>query len=116
MFTYGSMVKNFNPSWIVWENVPGVLSSNQGHEFREFLYILEECGYGVAWRILDAQFFGVPQIRRRVFVVGYSGNVYRAAAVLFAGGPMQKHIKTLLQGGGANLPPELRAELERKAS
>jgi DNA (cytosine-5)-methyltransferase 1 len=100
MFTYGSMVKHFRPLWIVWENVPGVLSSNRGHDFREFLYMLEKCGYGVAWRILDAQFFGVPQCRRRVFVVGYFGNVYRAAAVLFDGGSMQKHIETLRKGGG----------------
>jgi DNA (cytosine-5)-methyltransferase 1 len=54
MFTYGSLVKHFRPAWVVWENVPGVLSSNRGHDFREFLFMLEECGYGVAWRILDA--------------------------------------------------------------
>jgi DNA (cytosine-5)-methyltransferase 1 len=46
----------------------------------------------------------VPQIRRRVFVVGYSGNVYRAAAVLFDGGPMQKHFETLHQGGAQAAP------------
>jgi DNA (cytosine-5)-methyltransferase 1 len=115
MFTYGRMVKHFRPLWLVWENVPGVLSSNMGHDFREFLYMLGECGYGVTWRILDAQFFGVPQRRRRVFVVGHLGNVYRAAAVLFDSSPMQKYFETFNKGGG-KLPPELRAELERKAS
>jgi DNA (cytosine-5)-methyltransferase 1 len=107
MFTYGSMVEYFKPLWIVWENVPGVLSSNGGNDFREFLNMLEKCGYGVAWRILDAQFFGVPQCRRRIFLVGYYGNVYRAAAVLFDGPSMQKHFETLRKkrgGGGASCP------------
>jgi DNA (cytosine-5)-methyltransferase 1 len=66
--------------------------------------MLEKCGYGIAWRILDAQFFGVPQCRRRIFIVGYFRNVYRAAAVLFDAGSMQKHIKTLRQVEGQSTP------------
>ncbi len=69
--------------WVVWENVPGVLSSNGGRDFGSFLGGLVELGYGFAYRILDAQHFGVPQRRRRVFVVGYLGDWRRAAAVLF---------------------------------
>ena len=57
------------PRWIVWENVPGVLSSNRGRYFGAFLGALGELGYGWSYRILDAQFFGVPQRRRRVVVV-----------------------------------------------
>ena len=71
------------PKWIVWENVPGVLSSNKGRDFGTFLGALAEIGYGFAYRILDAQYFGVPQRRRRLFVVGYLGDWRRAAAVLF---------------------------------
>ena len=71
------------PRWIVWENVPGVLSSNAGRDFGSFLGALAELGYGWAYRILDAQFFGVPQRRRRVFVVGCLGDGARAARVLF---------------------------------
>jgi DNA (cytosine-5)-methyltransferase 1 len=71
------------PRWIVWENVPGVLSSNKGRDFGTFLGALGELGYGFAYRILDAQWFGVAQRRRRVFVVGYLGDWRRAAAVLF---------------------------------
>jgi DNA (cytosine-5)-methyltransferase 1 len=71
------------PQWLVWENVPGVLSSNGGRDFGSFLGALAEIGYGFAYRVLDAQFFGVPQRRRRVFVVGYLGDWRRAAAVLF---------------------------------
>jgi DNA (cytosine-5)-methyltransferase 1 len=67
----------------VWENVPGVLSSNGGKDFGTFLGALGELGYGFAYRVLDAQHFGVAQRRRRVFVVGYLGDWRVAAAVLF---------------------------------
>lgn len=71
------------PRWLVWENVPGVLSSNGGRDFGSILGGMAELGYGTAYRVLDAQHFGVPQRRRRVFVVGYLGDWRRAAAVLF---------------------------------
>jgi DNA (cytosine-5)-methyltransferase 1 len=71
------------PRWIVWENVPGVLSSGGGRDFGTFLGALAELGYGFAYRVLDAQWFGVAQRRRRVFVVGHLGDWRRAAAVLF---------------------------------
>ena len=71
------------PQWLVWENVPGVLSSNGGRDFGSFLGALAEIGYGFAYRVLDAQYFGVAQRRRRVFVVGYLGDWRRASAVLF---------------------------------
>ena len=71
------------PKWIVWENVPGVLSSNGGKDFGSLLGALGELGYGFAYRVLDAQHFGVAQRRRRVFLVGYLGDWRPAAAVLF---------------------------------
>jgi len=71
------------PRWFVWENVPGVLSSSKGRDFGSFLGAIQELGYGFAYRILDARYFGVPQRRRRVFVVGYLGDWRPAAAVLF---------------------------------
>ena len=83
MLTFGAIADHFQPTWIVWENVPGVLSSNRGRDFGTFLGMLGELGYGFAYRILDAQYFGVAQRRRRVFVVGYLGDWRRAAAVLF---------------------------------
>jgi len=79
------------PRWLVWENVPGVLSSNGGRDFGAFLGGLAELRYGWAYRILDAQYFGVPQRRRRVFVVGYSGDWRPAAAVLFERHCLQGH-------------------------
>jgi len=71
------------PTWVVWENVPGVFSVDGGRAFGSILGALEELGYGWAYRTLDAQWFGVAQRRRRVFVVGCLGDWRRAAAVLF---------------------------------
>jgi DNA (cytosine-5)-methyltransferase 1 len=83
MLTFLSLAERKKPKWIVWENVPGVLSSNGGKDFGTFLGALGELGYGFAYRVLDAQHFGVAQRRRRVFVVGYLGDWRPAAAVLF---------------------------------
>jgi len=80
---YLGIADKFKPKWIVWENVPGVLSSKGGRDFGAFLGALGELGYGFAYRVLDAQHFGVPQRRRRVFVVGCLGDWRSAAAVLF---------------------------------
>ena len=83
MLTYLAMADHFKPQWLLWENVPGVLSSNGGHDFAALLQGMAELGYGVAYRVLDAQHFGVPQRRRRVFVVGCLGDWRSAAKVLF---------------------------------
>jgi len=91
MLTYLAIAKQHRPNWLVWENVPGVLSSNGGRDFGSFLGGLAECGYGFAYRVLDAQFFGVAQRRRRVFVVGYLGDWRAAAAVLFERHSLQRH-------------------------
>lgn len=89
MLTYLAIARRYRPRWVVWENVPGVLSSNKGRDFGTFLAGLGELGYGWAYRVIDAQFVrvdgyerAVPQRRRRVFVVGYLGDWRRAAAVL----------------------------------
>lgn len=80
---YCGILDHFRPKWFIWENVPGVLSSNGGRDFGSFLGALAQLGYGFAYRVLDAQFFGVAQRRRRVFVVGHLGDWRRAASVLF---------------------------------
>lgn len=71
------------PDWLVWENVPGLLSSDGGRALGAFLGGLAELGYGFAYRVLDAQYFHLAQRRERVFVVGCLGDWRRAAAVLF---------------------------------
>lgn len=83
MLTYLGILDKFRPKWCVWENVPGVLSSNGGRDFSSFLGALVELGYGFSYRVLDAQHFGVPQRRRRVFVVGCLGDWVSTAKVLF---------------------------------
>lgn len=62
------------PPWFVLENVPGLFSSNEGRDFAIVLNALDELGYGLAWRVLNSQFFGVAQRRRRVFIVGCFGK------------------------------------------
>ncbi len=82
--TFIAMVEHYRPEWVIWENVPGVLSSSGGRDFGSFLGALGNIGYGFAYRVLDAQYFGVPQRRRRVFVVAHSsGDSRRSAEVLF---------------------------------
>ena len=109
MLTFAAIARRYRPRWLVWENVPGVLSSDRGRDFASLLGLLSgkriavpgkwknagyvthgTYGYGLAWRVLDAQYVrvdglgrAVPQRRRRVFVVGYLGDWRRAAAVLF---------------------------------
>jgi DNA (cytosine-5)-methyltransferase 1 len=117
MLTYGAIARQYRPTWLVWENVPGVLSSNRGKDFGAFLGMLAELGYGFAYRILDAQYFGVAQRRRRVFVIGHLGNWQRAAAVLFereslSGNPApsrekgEETAKCLTAGVGKRYDPE----------
>jgi DNA (cytosine-5)-methyltransferase 1 len=79
---FARLAGRLRPLWLVWENVPGVLSIDDGRTFGAFLGMLVELGYGIAYRVLNAQHFGVPQRRRRVFVVGHLGNWRAAAAVL----------------------------------
>jgi len=91
--TYVGILDKFRPKWCIWENVPGVLSSGNGRDFGSFLGALAELGYGFAYRVLDAQNFGVAQRRRRVFVVGCLGSWESAAKVLFESESLSGDIK-----------------------
>lgn len=91
--TYVGILDRFRPKWCIWENVPGVLSSGGGRDFGSFLGALVELGYGFAYRVLDAQNFGVAQRRRRVFVVGHFGDWKPAAEVLFEPESLRGDIK-----------------------
>lgn len=76
------ILAEFPARWVVLENVPGLLSIDGGRTFGTILGDLADLGYGVAYRVLDAQFFGVPQRRRRVFIVGCLGDDRRPVQVL----------------------------------
>jgi DNA (cytosine-5)-methyltransferase 1 len=91
--TYVGILDHFRPKWFIWENVPGVLSSGQGRDFAAFLTALGIIGYGWSYRVLDAQYFGVAQRRRRVFVVGCLGDWRPTAKVLFESESLRRNIK-----------------------
>jgi DNA (cytosine-5)-methyltransferase 1 len=126
MLVYAEIARRYRPQVCVWENVPGVLSSDGGRDFASLLGLLSgrrvevpadgwrnagivegyEGAYGLAWRVLDAQFTrtcshprAVPQRRRRVFVVGHSGDWRRAAAVLFERESLSWHSAPRRQAG-----------------
>lgn len=82
MFEYIRCVQELRPRWFLWENVPGALTSEDGRAFGQLLGEMDELGYSLAWRVLDAQFFGVAQRRRRLFLVGHLG-AESPAEVLF---------------------------------
>lgn len=86
-FVFARIADEFRPQWLLVENVPGLLSSADGRDFAIVLRTLGDLGYGLAWRVLDARFFGVPQRRRRVFIVGCAGGESEPAVrALGAGG------------------------------
>lgn len=96
-FEFARIADALRPRWVLVENVPGLLSSHGGRDFGAVLGTLADIGYGVAWRILDSRFFGVPQRRRRVFIVGALADgdpraaAERAGAVLAVGARCRRH-------------------------
>lgn len=74
------LLAEHRPAWFIGENVPGLYSVNGGRDFQTVRWDLAHLGYGIAWRILDARHFGVPQRRRRVVIVGRLGDTGAAAA------------------------------------
>jgi DNA (cytosine-5)-methyltransferase 1 len=78
------LIEETQTEWFILENVPGLLTSNKGRDFGVVVGTMADLGYSLAWRVLDAQHFGVPQRRRRVFIVGRrTGDGLSAAEVLF---------------------------------
>lgn len=105
MFEYIRCVQELRPRWLLWENVPGALTSEDGGAFGQLLSEMDELGYSLAWRVLDAQFFGVAQRRRRLFLVGHLG-AKSPAEVLFEPGCLS---------GNPQSGREKRKELARRA-
>jgi len=77
------ILDDVRPSWFVVENVPGLLSCNSGADYQLLLQKMEELRYHVAWRLLDSRHFGLPQRRKRVYIVGHSDGWAYPAKVLF---------------------------------
>ena len=81
-YKFAELIADRKPRWVFIENVPGLLNSARGSDFRIVVSTLDEFGYGVSWRVLDARFFGTPQRRRRTYIVGSLGSI-GAFEVLF---------------------------------
>lgn len=104
------IVQTLQPRWLVLENVPGLLFSNDGRDFQTVLETLAECGYVGFWRVLDSRYFGVPTKRRRIFMVaglrelppveflGDAGPMERVSGKTEAGSPWADAHPTLLAG------------------
>ena len=109
MLEFVKACHEIDPEWIVWENVPGVLSADGGRAFGSLLAGMAELwpGGGGAWRVLDAQHFGVAQRRRRVFLVFNTRNWRRAAPVLFE---RESLLRCIASGGEAKEPVPARAD------
>jgi DNA (cytosine-5)-methyltransferase 1 len=96
-FEFARIAGVIRPKWLLIENVPGLLTSHSGRDFGVVAETLAELGYGVAWRVLDSRYFGVPQRRRRVFIVGTIADgdpraaAERAGQVLAIGASCQRH-------------------------
>ena len=123
------LAQRLKPTWILWENVPGVLSSNEGRDFGSFLGALAECGYGFAYRVLDTQYVrtqrfprAIPQRRRRVFVVGNITDWKDPAKVLFDQEAMSTNPEPRRTKGRGNsrrfeeLPCEIYRKYDREGS
>jgi DNA (cytosine-5)-methyltransferase 1 len=126
-YEFARLVKKRKPRWIILENVPGLLNSHQGEDFRCVLSELDELGYGISWRVLDAKYFGTPQRRRRVYIVGSLGSL-SSARVLFEEGAartvarqglgekLSSDGRPLSSDGEANIYSIQHASIGRKAS
>ena len=77
------LVEETQTEYFIIENVPGLLSSNKGADFGVVIGTMADLGYSVGWRVLDAQYFGVPQRRKRVFIVGRRSSERGIAEILF---------------------------------
>ena len=104
MFEYCRVVRTLRPTYFIWENVVGALSSGGGEDFGALLTEMADIGYSLCWRVLDAMHFGVPQRRRRVFLVGCLGKNTSGFKVLFEPEGMQRDFKTSKRKGNRDIP------------
>jgi len=109
-YEFQRILKETYPQWVVIENVCGLLTSNHGRDFRTVTDALQEIGYGIEWRVLDAQFFGVPQRRRRVFIVGHLGADIPLRVLFRDASMVERRVSTKKDGAPCFRSLPLRAE------
>ena len=110
-FEFLRLAESIRPRWLILENVPGLLSSSQGADFARLIDEVVACGYGVAWRILDARYFGVPQRRRRVFIVAR-----RTDALIDSPEASRLALRALRESGSGDIAPGWKAWQETAGS
>lgn len=104
-FPFAELIDAGRPPIVIIENVAALLSSHEGRDFAVVIRTLAEFGYDVAWRVLDSRYFGIPQSRSRVFIVGSLGGSASAAAVLFEPECGDRHLEAGGQNGKKTVSP-----------
>ena len=108
-FEFAKHLDRVRPQVVLLENVPGLFSSHDGRDFARVLMALAELGYSVGWRVLNSRYFGVPQFRQRVYVVGHRGGPERVAQVLFEPERGAGHLEAHSKARSAALSPFMRS-------
>ena len=93
------IVEEAQSEYFILENVPGLLSSNKGADFGVVIGTMADLGYSIGWRVLDAQYFGVPQRRKRVFIVGRRSSESSIAEILFKSEGLRRNPTQIIQAG-----------------
>ena len=93
------IVEETQSEYFILENVPGLLSSNKGADFGVVIGTMADLGYSIGWRVLDAQYFGVPQRRKRVFIVGRRATSGGVAEILFKSEGLRRDTSQIIQAG-----------------
>ena len=104
-YQFAELIGQALPSIVLLENVPGLLSSHGGRDFGIILKTLDSFGYAVGWRVLNSRYFGVPQSRERLFIVGYHRDPRRAAAILFEPQCCARNSATSQKSGKESISP-----------
>lgn len=104
-YDFAELIAARRPGLVVLENVAALLSSHDGRDFAIVLRTLADLGYGVAWRVLDSRYFGVPQSRSRVFIVGSLGGASSAGSILFESECGDRDSATRRQNGKKPISP-----------
>ena len=99
---YIRLLKEIEPRWVIFENVPGLFSCNNGADFQKLLQEMDKLGYSCAWSVLDSQYFKLAQRRRRVFLVGHLGDWRYPATVLLEPDCLQRHPPARRKAGKGN--------------
>jgi DNA (cytosine-5)-methyltransferase 1 len=104
-YRFADLLSGALPPFVVLENVPGLLNSHEGRDFGIVIQTLAELGYGVGWRVLNSRFFGVPQSRQRVYIIGCHNDPGRAAQILFEPECGARHLEKSGESGKAAVSP-----------